>query len=394
MLHRCRKMLYKVKSCFSKCHIHADNTIGERVLLIALYDAHGIETVKRTIFEYKRYSSYSVDIINVQEGLGRLSSEDLCIYKAIIIHDTAAYNINLLYEIYNKILKHYTGVKVVWRQDEHDKTNLFIDFFDKIELDFLLSIWDVATAEKIYKNNGKNRKLVIMNYLTGYVPDSYKKKKYWSEIRNVDVGYRGSLQPTIYGRLAYEKHFIGDEFVRFADQYHLKCDISSKWDDRIYGEKWLYFIGSCKAMLGVESGSDIVDFDGSVKAEYDLFLKEHPNSDELERLDFLKKFEGKISYRAVSPRLFEAAACGTLQILFEGEYQGIFKQYEHYIPLKRDFSNIDEVVNYIRDDKLRKKIVDYAYEDIILSGKYSFESFVEKHDSYIKELEENKRSIS
>jgi hypothetical protein len=48
----------------------------------------------------------------------------------------------------------------------------------------------------------------------------------------------------------------------------------------------------------------------------------------------------------------------------------------HYVPLKKDFSNFDEVVALIRDPRARTEIVERAHRDLIQSGAYSYERFV------------------
>ena len=79
---------------------------------------------------------------------------------------------------------------------------------------------------------------------------------------------------------------------------------------------------------------------------------------------------------AISPRHFEAAICKTLQILVEGDYGNAFQPWKHYVPLKRDFSNIKEVLNFLKNEDQCQKIIDFAYNDIVLNKKYTYESFV------------------
>mgnify|MGYP001372677976 FL=1 len=64
-------------------------------------------------------------------------------------------------------------------------------------------------------------------------------------------------------------------------------------------------------------------------------------------------------------------------ILFEGKYQSIVEPGKHYIELKKDFSNIDEVIEKAQDPFVYQRITDRAYNDLILSGKYSYRLFVE-----------------
>ena len=52
----------------------------------------------------------------------------------------------------------------------------------------------------------------------------------------------------------------------------------------------------------------------------------------------LAQYDGKgVYYLTMSPRVFEAAAVRSCQILFEGRYSGILEPMVHYIPLKKDF---------------------------------------------------------
>ena len=43
----------------------------------------------------------------------------------------------------------------------------------------------------------------------------------------------------------------------------------------------------------------------------------------------------------------------------------------HYIPLAKDFSNLDEVLGRVRDADLRRELTENAHRDLIASGRYS-----------------------
>ena len=63
--------------------------------------------------------------------------------------------------------------------------------------------------------------------------------------------------------------------------------------------------------------------------------------------------------------------------LVEGEYNGILVPGKHYIELKRDFSNIEEVLDIVKKDELREEIVQNAWNDIVASGKYTYRVLVD-----------------
>ena len=81
--------------------------------------------------------------------------------------------------------------------------------------------------------------------------------------------------------------------------------------------------------------------------------------------------------------MFEAASLKTALIMFEGDYANIFKPNIHFIELKKDFSNIEFVIEKIKDDDFLQKMVDRTYEDIVESGNYSYEKFIKEFDEML-----------
>ena len=51
----------------------------------------------------------------------------------------------------------------------------------------------------------------------------------------------------------------------------------------------------------------------------------------------------------ISPKIFEAIRLRTALILFDGSYSDVVKPDAHYIVLKKDYSNIDEVFERLED---------------------------------------------
>ena len=203
-----------------------------------------------------------------------------------------------------------------------------------------------------------------------------------AERRAIDVGYRGRpLQPYM-GSGALEKVHIGERFKELAVATDLRVDIDTSEDGRLYGNAWYQFLGRCKAVLGVESGTSYIDLQDEVYRDYQerladgravtlAALQEGP----------LGHWDNNFSYRTISPRHFEAAAFRICQVLFEGEYSGVLEPMVHYVPLKKDFSNFDEVVALIEDAGTREEITSNAYRDLIASGTYSYARFVHDIDA-------------
>jgi hypothetical protein len=81
--------------------------------------------------------------------------------------------------------------------------------------------------------------------------------------------------------------------------------------------------------------------------------------------------------------MFEAISFKTALVLFEGEYSGVLQPLVHYIPLKKDFSNVDDVLSRLKCDDYLQELTDRAYSDIIGSDRFSYKSFVKDFDNLI-----------
>jgi hypothetical protein len=64
-------------------------------------------------------------------------------------------------------------------------------------------------------------------------------------------------------------------------------------------------------------------------------------------------------------------------VLVEGEYNGVLRPGEHFIELRSDLSNLDTVLDQMRDERLRERIVEAAHRDVVGSGRWTYGRFVE-----------------
>jgi glycosyltransferase involved in cell wall biosynthesis len=231
--------------------------------------------------------------------------------------------------------------------------------------------------------------------LTGYVTPTLRHRDPFSKVKSVDIGYRGSIQPTAFGWLAYEKRKIGTDMARLLEGHGLRLDISSRWEDRLGGDAWLDFLSSCKTTLGAESGASIFDLDGTLDQQ--LFALEQRFADigdESERTEAilrgLQHLEDKVHYHQVSPRHFEAAACGAVQLMFPGHYSGIFVPGRHFFPLERDYSNLQEALALLADEAGLRRMAECAFEEVILDERNWIEAFVDRVDAALEQTLKSK----
>ena len=137
------------------------------------------------------------------------------------------------------------------------------------------------------------------------------------------------------------------------------------------------FSPSCKYTLGVEGGASVHDPDGAFHEASLRYLAEHPEAsfEEVEANCF-PGVDGGIAYYAISPRHLEACATRTAQVLIEGSYNGILRPGEHYLELRRDFSNLDEVLDRSTTTAERARITETRTATWCASGAYTYERFV------------------
>jgi hypothetical protein len=138
----------------------------------------------------------------------------------------------------------------------------------------------------------------------------------------------------------------------------------------------------------VESGVSIFDLEDKVYQGFQRLMAQNPkiSFEEMSEKLIFQEWENRIPYRTISPRHFEAAAFRVCQILYEGDYSGILKPMVHYIPLKKDFSNFEEVIRMFRDTSIRHELTENAFRDLIASGKYTYRALVqEKFDPVLLE---------
>lgn len=306
----------------------------------------------------------------------------------LIIFDWSFVGTRVEREIFSKGIEHLSSlresnaIKVCLPQDEFTSMDILCDFINDFNIRCVFSVAPPSEWEKIYKTvDQKNVKFIQI--LTGYLDESVVKK--WSalsrngfEKRPLDIGYR-TVSTAIWGRFNLLKATIAEVFQKEAAARGLNTDIKVGAEHFKMGDEWLHFLLDCRYTLGVEGGSRLLDWDGSILAAVTEQLKQTPNAtfDDLALTCVPAEREGEINVVAISPRHLEACLTRTVQILVEGEYNGIMKSNEHYIPLKSDFSNLADVFERMSDASGRIRMAETAFQDIVASGKYTYRSMVQ-----------------
>ena len=72
-------------------------------------------------------------------------------------------------------------------------------------------------------------------------------------------------------------------------------------------------------------------------------------------------------------------------VLFEGRYSGILQPNRHYIPLRKDFSNFNDVISKIKDHEYLQQMADRTYEEVANNSKYSYRTFISNVDKVLSQ---------
>jgi len=359
--------------------------------VLVLYFNHGLpfaENVVEHAKSFKRYSRFPIWNVNTRFPFPPALAE--LDFAAIILHyslfgssagplgpilGTPLY---LLNDDHVRFLRSSSARKIAIFQDEQSFGRARWSFCNEFEIDCVYTCLEPSEWEKTWRRYTQVPDL--RTTLPGYVDDGLVKvgRRFAkpSERRAIDVGYRGRPIP-IFMDTSQEKTEIGERFNRLAGGSGLRLDVSVDEGDRIYGDDWYRFLADCRTTLGVESGASVVDAEDEVRNDYERLLAERGEVglEELRRTS-LARWDDAIRYRTIGPRHFEAAALRSCQVLYEGAYSGAVEPMEHYVPLRKDFSNLDQVLEVIRDRRACAEIAERAYERLIASGDFGYRSFI------------------
>jgi hypothetical protein len=338
------------------------------------------------LYCFRRYCEDNVSYLNLRlRNVPRYILKidfDLVIFHTLFFasrHDPKAFNL-----LINKALPlaECAGVKAMIPQDEFINAQGVKEFIRRFGIDVVFSAMPEREWSEIYGTIDRSR-VRIHRVLAGYLDDMRLKKMReflkGTENRGIDIGYRTAGRPPAwFGRHGLLKQQIAEVFSEKCKEFGLRMDISTSAADTLLGNEWYRFLCRCKYTIGVEGGTSIIDPDGSIKHRTEAYCEKNPNAgfEEIEKACF-PALDGKFRGYAISPRHLEACATQTCQLLTEGDYNGILLPGRHYIAVKEDFSNLEEVLKEVKRDIVRKQIVDTAYQEIVESGKYTYRQFVD-----------------
>jgi hypothetical protein len=366
--------------------VNTQNKTGK--ILVIYFHSLGFpmrKTNEQMLYCFERFSNHLVYFLNLAfpppENLLQVH------FDLVIFHDLLLCKRSLPRRFdritkYAQPLKQLKGYRIATVQDEFTQTALLNDFLVEFDIRHIFSVAPPSEWEKIYPKLDHS-KVKFDFCLTGYLDDHeitrIQNLEKQAIKRVVDIGYRATPIRHSLGYIGYLKVQITDVFQAACKDLPLNINLSNDPKDTFLGDAWYNFLLSCKYTLGVESGASVLDKDGSVDKRVQDYLQLHPQAsfEEVQAACFAE-LDGQLQLQVVGPRHLEACLTKTCQILTEGDYNGILKPFVHYIPVKKDFSNVAQVLELVAKDELRGKLVENAYRDIVQTGHYSFAAYVKK----------------
>ena len=299
-------------------------------------------------------------------------------FDAVILHTTfLCMRWSHLFYIWKwrwRWLRDLDCVKIAMPQDEYDHSEILDEWLYEWGVRAIFTNFGSACRPLLYPL--MHSRATFYPAYTGYV-DEVAARTMAAKLRPLaerpyDLVYRASNLPYWFGSHGQLKHRIAGVVGDRAHELGLSSDISTRQEDTVVGDQWLDFLATGRAVIACESGSSVLDRRGEIKAKILALLRVNRELTFEEVAARMPAGWDDYRFFAISPRHFEAVITKTCQVLVEGHYDGVFEAGRHYIPLKRDFSNLDEVLAKVRDVRLVNEMVERAYAEIYLTGRYSY----------------------
>lgn len=363
----------------------------KRLRIAVLYDLASVHVgaIQDHLMSFKRYSRHEITYVPATQSYWKdlpkrlHRSFDLSEFDVVVVHYSVRLSLkgHLSPTVAGKV-ELFRGLKVLFIQDEYENTETARSWMDRLKFDFVYTCVPQQYVNDVYPS-WRFPATTFVQTLTGYVHlnDEDRMVRPLRD-RPFDIVYRGRSLHPVYGLLGQQKSRIGEEFRKLGLSRQLRVDIEIDDHKRVYGDDWIRLLASSRTTLGTESGSNVFDIDGSLRKKIDSALIADPELSFEDIQETLLPAE-TIEMNQISPKVFEAIRMRTALILIEGEYSGVLRPWDHYIPLKRDFSNVNECLDLIRDDDFLHAMVERAHRDIVESEVYSYGNFVSAFDETI-----------
>jgi hypothetical protein len=278
--------------------------------------------------------------------------------------------------------------KIAMPQDEFIHMDMLAEFLASQRITHLFSVSEEADWRKSYGRFLDFARVKVQTVLTGYVDERTKRRvdrlRRSGIARDIDIGYRAWKAAYWLGDHGQQQVRVAEIIGASAAARGLIVDSSQRDEDVLSGDDWFKFMLRCRATVGVEGGASVLDHDGSLKVAVEAYLKEHPQAsfEEVREACFPNR-DHELGFACLSPRHLEACMTETCQILVEGGFNGVLKPWLHYIPMKKDYSDVEQALDVLADRDRVAAMVAAAYRDVAEADAWTYHTFVRRAEAEV-----------
>jgi hypothetical protein len=286
-------------------------------------------------------------------------------------------------------------VKAVFPQDDANHSGVMDDWFHEWGVQLVFS---VRPEHKKLLYPRASQTAEFHHCYAGYIDDLglpmlQGLSRPWHERKRL-LGQRVTMYPYRGGRQGRLKGLIANKVKAAAAKRKIAVDISVDPADTLYGDAWYAFLGDCKYALASEGGLSLFDPYGEIQDRISVYLAKRPKAsfEEVEAACF-PGLDGVHTFEGFSPRIFEAAVCGACQVLVEGRYRDLLEPGRHYVPLKEDCSNLDDVFRSLKDEDAARNRVDACNEALVQNPAFRYATLASRVLDCIENLRPAKQPV-
>jgi hypothetical protein len=370
-----------ISSTFKSLASEAGSALA-RVAVIHALNVNSRLTTQDFVLSFARYSSgQDVTLIN---ALGPISPAMLSAKFDLVL---LTYDFLALREgnIWRQILQrvrdiiHRAGIVALLPQDDYTMSaeldRLALRARAAVVFTPLHSSLDVLYPKSLAA--GVKFETVLTGYLESSHLTTFNQFSRPFKEREIDFGQRVSRLPAYFGVTATAKAELSILFGKEVAAAGFTTNISTQRQDAFVGTAWLAFLGNTRFTMSHKGGASVADPRGVLGFKTEWFARRHPEWDSrkiLTHLHLSRYPQGNFS--AVSPRLFESAAMCVCQIMPTDDYPGELSPWEHYLPLASDLSNVNEILEAMRDTSMCEGIARECQETVLNREELSYSGFV------------------
>ncbi|MDC0125103.1 hypothetical protein OAI09_01285 [Candidatus Pelagibacter sp.] len=356
--------------------------------LIVYYENNTTQTLSYQIgwvSAFKNTNLFDCDFLNLdnffpfQKKIPNIQELNDLIFKnydcIILLHSVFSNSCVVPFYI-QKIIRHKKAFKVFFVGNEYKHMPEKINFTKYLKINLFITQSHLQTVIDLYKGN--------LNINVEHISNiGIDEKVFFPKIefnnRKIFAGYRSYLEPLYLGNVERLRLY------NFLKKYSTKkndyiFDISVDIKDRFSYHEWAQFLNNCKCFVSPNTGTDYFFLNDD--------LRNRVNESKLNNFDqiyekFFKNQKKGTKFRCLTGKVIEPAACKTALILVEGDYDK-FKPNIHYIPLKQDYSNMDECLDKLNDNSFSKSIINNSYD--LVKAKYLYKHHLIKLFNIINKI--------